>query len=143
MSAIATKDHLARLHPVHAVLLASTLPLFLGALLSDFAYGQSYHVQWTNFASWLILGGVVFAGLALPWSLVDLLRVDHRRGKRSLAYFAVLLAIFFLGVVNALVHAKDAWAVMPEGLVLSIVVALLAVAATWLGFSSFRRGDPA
>ena len=53
------------LHPVHAILLASTLPLFLGALLSDWAYSSSYQIQWLNFASWLIAGALVLCGLAL------------------------------------------------------------------------------
>ena len=44
------------IHPVHAVLASSALPLFLGALLSDWAYSSSYEIQWTNFASWLIAG---------------------------------------------------------------------------------------
>lgn len=131
-----------RLHPVHAVLLASTVPLFLGALLSDLAYDASYHVQWTNFASWLIAGGLVFTGFALLWALVELLRAD-RRGQRKLVYFFVLLATFVLGFINALIHAKDVWAAMPEGLILSIVVAVLAIAATFLGFSTFRRGERA
>ena len=46
------------LHPLHAILLAFPLPLFLGALLSDAAYRASFHVQWHNFASWLIAGGL-------------------------------------------------------------------------------------
>lgn len=135
-------DHVRRraLHPFHAVLLAATVPLFLGALLSDFAYSSSYEVQWTNFASWLIAGGLVFAGVALIWALVDLLRAHHRRG-RVLLYVLLLLATFLLGFINALIHAKDAWASMPMGLVLSAVVALLAIAATWVGFSSLRAGD--
>jgi uncharacterized membrane protein len=135
-------DHVQRrgIHPFHAVLLASAIPLFLGALLSDLAYSSSYEVQWTNFASWLIAGGLVFAGCALVWALVDLLRAD-RRGGRTLLYFLLLLATFLLGFLNALIHAKDAWAVMPMGLVLSAVVALLAIAATWAGFSTLRAGD--
>ena len=40
--------------PLHGTLLAGTVPLFLGALLSDIAYGQTYQIQWANFASWLI-----------------------------------------------------------------------------------------
>lgn len=135
-------DHVRRraLHPFHAVLLAASVPLFLGALLSDLAYSSSYEVQWTNFASWLIAGGLVFTGVALIWALVDLLRADHR-GGRTLLYFLLLLATFLLGFLNALIHAKDAWAMMPMGLVLSAVVALLAIAATWVGFSTLRAGD--
>ncbi len=129
-----------RLHPVHAVLLAGSLPLFLGALLSDVAYSASYQVQWTNFASWLIAGGLVVSGFALLWALVDLLRADRRGGRRLLA-FLVLAAAWILGFVDALVHAKDAWASMPAGLILSALVTALIFGAVWLGFSSFRGGD--
>lgn len=128
-------------NPVHAVLLASTLPLFLGALLSDLAYGSTYEIQWTNFASWLIVGALVFAGSALLWALVDLLRADVRWRRQSLLYFLLLFATFIIGFVNALVHAKDAWATMPEGLVLSVIVTVLALATVWIGFSGHRSGE--
>lgn len=127
------------LHPVHAVLLAGALPLFIGTLLSDWAYGATYEVQWTNFASWLLAGALLFTGLALIWSLVDLLRAD-RRGRRPWLPFLLLLATFILGFVNALVHSKDVWATMPEGLILSIIVTLLALAAIWSAFSGDRAG---
>lgn len=127
------------LHPLHAVLLAGTIPLFLGAMLSDITYARTYEVQWTNFASWLIAGGLVFGGVVLVLALVDLFRAG-RRGGRQLIYFLLVLATWVLGFINALVHAKDAWAVMPAGLVLSVVVTVLACAATWLGFSGVRAG---
>ncbi len=128
------------LHPLQAVLLAGTLPLFLGALLSDWAYAESYQIQWTNFASWLVAGGLVLAGLALVWALIDTLRADSQGGRRWL-YFGLLLATFVAAFLNAIVHAKDAWAVMPEGLILSIIVLLLAIAATWSAYSGERTGD--
>jgi uncharacterized membrane protein len=130
----------AALHPVHAVLLASMLPLYVGALLSDLAYGSTYEVQWTNFASWLIVGGLLFTGLALLWALLDLLRADIRWRRQSLLYFLLLLATLVAGFGNALIHGKDAWATMPEGLILSIIVSALAVATVWVGFSSWRTG---
>ena len=127
------------LHPVHAVLLAGALPLFVGALLSDWAYGSTYEVQWTNFASWLLAGALLLSGFALLWSVVDLFRAD-RRGWRSLTPFLLLLATWVLGFVNALVHGKDAWATMPEGLILSVIVTVLAVAAIWSAFARDRAG---
>lgn len=119
---------------LHAFLLAAAVPLFLGALLSDHAYSTSFELQWSNFASWLVAGGLLFVGIALVFAIVDLVR-----GGRALVYFALLLATFVLGFINALVHARDAWAVMPAGLVLSLVVAVLAVVATWIAFSSLAR----
>ena len=47
------------LHPLHAIFLAFPFPMFLGALLSDLAYWATFHPQWANFASWLIIGGML------------------------------------------------------------------------------------
>lgn len=52
------------LHPFHGMLLSGTVPLFLGALVSDLAYSSSYQIEWSNFASWLIAAGLVVGGLA-------------------------------------------------------------------------------
>jgi uncharacterized membrane protein len=129
------------IHPVHAFLLAACVPLFLGGLLSDLAYSSTYEVQWTNFASWLIAGALVFAGLALLWAFIELLRGDRQWRGMPLIYFLLLLGTWILGFVDALVHAKDVWAKMPAALILSIVVTILAMVATWIGFSTLRSGD--
>ena len=129
-------------NPLHGTLLAGTVPLFLGAMLSDIAYFKTYEVQWRNFADWMIAGGLVFCGLALLFAVVNLIRARHRKG-RPLAYFIVLLATWLLGFINALEHAKDAWATMPLGLVLSVIVTVLACAATWIGLSNLRDGGEA
>jgi uncharacterized membrane protein len=131
----------ARIHPLHAFLLAGCVPLFLGALLADWAYSSTYEVQWTNFASWLLVGAMLLAGFALLWALIDLLRADRSWRGRPLIYFIVLLAAFIFGFINALVHAKDAWAKMPEALILSVIVALLVLVACWLGLSTWRSGE--
>ena len=127
------------LHPLHVVLLAGTVPVFLGALFSDMAYSMTYEIQWKNFASWSIVWGLVLGGLALLWALLGLLRADRRRGTRRLFYTGVLFASWVLGLVNAFVHAGDAWASMPAGLVLSAIVGVLAIAATWLGLADRDR----
>nr|WP_276539464.1 DUF2231 domain-containing protein [Pseudomonas songnenensis] len=127
---------------MHGTLLAGTVPLFLGAMLSDIAYFKTYEIQWSNFAAWLIAGGLVFCGLALLFAVVNLIRARHRKG-RPLAYFILLLATWLLGFINALEHAKDAWATMPLGLVLSVIVTVLACAATWIGLSNLRDGGEA
>ena len=125
------------IHPFHAVLLAGIIPLFLGVLLNDLAYASSHEVQWKNFASWLLVGGLVFSGLALIWAIVGLFQAD----RRGAIYFAALLAVWVLGFLNALIHAKDAWASMPEALILSVIVAVFAIVATALGFSTLRAGE--
>ena len=128
--------------PLHAILLAGTVPLFLGALLNDIAYYQTYQIQWSNFAAWLIAGGLLFCGLALLFALANLIRAP-RKGGRPTLYFLLLLATWVLGLINAFEHAKDAWAVMPTGLVLSVIVTVLACVAAWLGMSNLGSGGEA
>jgi uncharacterized membrane protein len=132
---------LRAIHPVHAILIASTIPLFLGALLSDWAYASTYVVQWTHFASWLIAGGLVFAALALLWAVVELLSTGSRRDAGDWLYVGLVVATFGLGFINALVHAKDAWAAMPAGLILSVIVLVLAIAANWAAHAAATQEE--
>jgi hypothetical protein len=64
--------HDETLHPMHAFFVAATVPLFLGAALSDWAYTSTYHVQWSNFSSWLIVDARRTRG-----------RSAHRRANRD------------------------------------------------------------
>ena len=128
-------------HPLHISLVVSTVPLFLGSLLSDLAYGSTFQVQWKNFASWLIVGGLVLAGLALLWAVVDTLRADSRADWRRWLHPFLVLATFAIGFINALIHARDGWGSMPAGAVLSFIALALAVAAVWSAFSG-RRVQP-
>ena len=73
------------LHPFHAAVLGGVLPLFLGALLADYAYWSSYEVQWNNFAAWLLVGAMVVTTLALLCAIVGRLR-----GRRNGVYLILL-----------------------------------------------------
>ncbi|KAB7771925.1 hypothetical protein [Xanthomonas maliensis] len=121
--------------PLHAALLGAVWPLFLGALLSDYAYWRSYHIQWSNFAAWLLVGAMVMATLALVCAIVALIR-----GQRHLGYVLVLLATWGVGFFDAVHHGRDAWAIMPTALVLSVIATALALVATVLGFARLRGG---
>jgi uncharacterized membrane protein len=126
------------LHPLNAVLLAGALALFLGALLSDIVYFRSYQIQWNNFASWLLAGALVVGAFALVAAIVGLFRVRGRAWP--VVYALLLLAVWILGFIDALVHARDAFATMPAGLVLSVIVVILACVALWIAFAGMRTG---
>lgn len=126
------------LHPLNAVLLAGALALFLGALLSDIVYFRSYQIQWNNFSSWLLAGALVVGAFAFVAAIVELFRL-HRRAWPAV-YALLLLAVWILGFIDALVHARDAFATMPAGLVLSVIVVVLACVALWMAFAGMRAG---
>lgn len=124
---------------MHAVFTLSSVPLLLGALLSDWAYSSSHEIQWVNFAAWLIAGGLLIAGPTLLWAAVDVLRSSANRHRRGLIYLTLLLATVVVGFINALVHGKDGWAAMPTGLILSALVLILAATASWFGLAGTLR----
>ena len=141
MATASNRNYAIAIHPVHAALLASAVSLFLGGLLSDLAYSSNYQIQWSNFAAWLLAGAMVFTGFALLWAVIDLIRVRPRPRSRLL-YVLALALVFVVGLINSFVHARDAWAVMPAGLILSVVVTLLAAGATWLGLAVREEEAP-
>ena len=124
---------------MHATFFLTTMPLFGGALLSDWAYASSQQTQWANFAAWLNAGGLLIAGPSLLWGAVALLRSSSTRHRRSGVYLALMLATFVAGFINALVHARDGWAAMPTGLILSAIVVVLAGMASAFGLAATWR----
>jgi uncharacterized membrane protein len=120
-------------HPLHGVLLAGALTLFMGTLLADVAYAKTFDVQWKNFSSWMLAGALLFSGIALLCAVIGSFR-PVQRARGFIPYAVLLLITWLVGFFNALMHARDAWASMPTGLVLSVITVVLACIATWLGF---------
>lgn len=128
------------LRPVTVLMLGFPTALFLGALMSDIAFYRSYEVQWSNFAAWLIAGGLVGGGIALVLCVIDFFRRKSNRGRSGIVLL-IVAAMWIVGFFNALVHARDGWAVMPAGLILSIIAVLMALAAAVVGLAGSRRGE--
>ncbi len=129
------------LHPLHALLLAFPVTFFVAALLSDIAYLKSAEMQWSNFASWHLVGALVFGGFTLVWALT--LAIARRRtpiGRRARFYAAMLGGMWLAGLVNAFQHSRDGWSsVGTLGLVLSIASACLALAAGWIAHAPLQE----
>ena len=100
-----------------------------------------FQIQWSNFASWLNAGALVVTGATILWAVIDYFRADLARSRLDAQYLLALIATFVFGFINALVHAKDAWAVMPTGLVLSLIVFLLSLVSVWFGFLGHRGSE--
>lgn len=111
-----------------------TIPIpvgaFAGALALDWAYSASANLMWSNVSAWLLLVGLLGTGAALM-----VLGLAIRMGRRGgLATLFALIAAFVVQVVNFMIHMRDGWtAVVPDGLVLSIVGTVLILLAAWFG----------
>src|SRR5882762_1447715 len=88
--------------PVHRMLVSFSAAYFAGTLVTDLVYWQIPDVLWERFSIWLIVAGLVMAGLAAVAYVIDLAgrrQIDRPAWPRVVGYaLAVALA-----VVNAFV----------------------------------------
>lgn len=104
---------------------------FVGALITDLVYASSEYLMWLHFSQWLIAAGIAFGVIAGIVLLIELITGRAIRGAPGGWAHVVL---FYVGLVvevfNAFVHTADGWtAVMPTGLILSAIGAVLMLAA--------------
>jgi hypothetical protein len=52
-------------------------------------------------------------------AVIDPFRFKRVHSLRPLIYCVLLLVMWVLGFINALLYAKDAWAIMPEAVYLA------------------------
>lgn len=85
----------------------------------------SSQILWQKSAGWLITPGLLFA--IIP-PLTDLVQVwtgpdDPGRRMQRLSFWLNVLAII-AAVFNAFVHSRDAYGIVPENVVLSIITVI-------------------
>jgi uncharacterized membrane protein len=121
--------------PIHSVLASFSAAYFAGALVTDLVYWQMPDVMWERFSIWLIMAGLVMAGLAVFAYVINLVAGRRRRSSAWTRPAGYAVAVC-LAVINAFVHSRDGYtAVVPSGLMLSasvVIVLLLAEIATAL-----------
>ncbi len=131
-------------HPIHVILAAYPIACFTGAFLTDIVYAETYEMMWADFSIWLITVGVAMGVLAALAGIADYLVRRRERARRSASPHTIGNALVLaLSLVNAFVHSRDAYtSVVPTGLILSGVVALLVLVTSWLGTSLAYRARP-
>ncbi len=124
--------------PLYAFLVQFPAVCFVGALVSDIAYWRTASFLWETFSVWLLAAGCLMAAVAGVVGLFEFLG-NRRIRLAPLAWPHALLSLLaaVLSVINAFVHSRDGYtAVVPDGLTLSVIVVLLMLAVSWLGWAA-------
>lgn len=103
---------------------------FVAALIFDILYAKTAVIMWDQGAAWLILFGLLAAIIPRLINLVQVWITARRfaLGVDRLDFWLNLVAIV-LAILNAFVHSRDAYAVVPANVWLStFTVLLLAIA---------------
>lgn len=99
--------------------------LFVGTLIFDIIYANTAIVLWVKGAAWMVAIGLLFAVLPQLINLAVVWFSTSRVRTRGLVInFWLNVVGIVAAIVNAFVHSRDAYAVMPDGLWLSIVTVL-------------------
>jgi len=102
---------------------------FVAALVFDVTYARSADVLWGKGAAWLIVFGLLFAVIPRLVNLVQVWITSRRIATRTdkLDFWLNLFAIV-AAIVNAFVHSRDAYGIVPAAVWLSLcTVVLLAI----------------
>jgi uncharacterized membrane protein len=113
--------------------------LFVGTLIFDIVYAITRNVFWGKGAAWLVTVGLLFAivprfiNLGHVW--IARRRVVSRMEKVD--FWLNLLGIV-AAIINAFIHSRDAYGMVPLNVILSIVtVVLLSIGQLVLAFDKF------
>lgn len=122
-------------HPIHPMLIPFPIVFFVATFLCDLVFWQTGNAGWAVAAMWLQGAGLVGAALAAIAGLVDFMG-DARIRALNDAWqhaignvIAVLLSLF--GFYWR--YRYGAAAVVPVGLVLSLIVVLILLFTGWKG----------
>jgi len=126
-----------RNHPIHPMLVAFPIALWIFSLICDFIYHAGPHnVFWKGVAFYTMVAGVIGALLAAVPGFIDYLSLRDRQVKRiatthmTLNLIVVALFLFNLGIRYNASPDNEFF-----GVVLSVIaIAILAVSG-WLGGS--------
>jgi len=122
-------------HPLHAMLVAFPIALTFCVLGADLLYAWTGDFFWARAAGWAAFGALVLGVLAGITGTVELLIVPGIR-KRSASWTHFILAVMLLSLLGAnwAVRVGDpAGAVLPLGLILSLVAAGMTAMTGWHG----------
>ena len=102
------------------------LGFFVAGWIFDIIYIYSTEVLWTRGASWLIAIGLV---ISIVPRLINLVQVwvgaSYPQGSPVKVHFWAYLIAVVLEIFNAFIHSRDAYAVVPEGVILSTLAVVL------------------
>jgi uncharacterized membrane protein len=121
------------------MLVSFSAAYFVGAFVTDLVYWHMPDVLWERFSIWLIVAGLVMAGLATVAYVIGLAtggQIHTSSWPRVVGY---ALAVG-LSVINAFVHSRDGYtAVVPTGLMLSGLVVVVLLLTAWVGTALAHR----
>ena len=128
-------------HPVHPMLIPFPVACFVLAFVSDLAFWKAGDPFWATASTWLLGVGLIGAALAAVAGLIDLFGDDRIRNLNDAWLHAggniVAVLIQLYNWYSRYQHGSEA--VIPTGLILSLIVVLGLLFTGWKGWEMVYR----
>ena len=129
-------------HPIHPMLIPFPIAFFVAAFVCDLAFWRTGNAMWATGALWLIGAGLIMAAPAALAGLTDLLGDQRIRDLSDTWWHAGgnVVAVVIELVSWYLRYSQGTAAVLPAGLVLSLIVVCILLFTGWKGWDMVYRG---
>jgi uncharacterized membrane protein len=128
-------------HPIHPMLIPFPVAFFVSTFVCDLVFWQTANTAWATAAIWLLGTGIVMAALAALAGLTDLLGDQRVRALTDVWWHAggnVLIVL--LEIYNWYArYTQGTAAVVPKGLILSLIVVCILLFTGWKGWAMVYR----
>ncbi len=128
-------------HPLHPMLIPFPIAFFVTAFVCDITYWATANTEWATIAIWLIGAGVIMAALAAIAGLTDVLGDRRIRALNDVWWHAGgNVVIVLIQIYNWYArYSEGAGAVIPKGLILSLIVVGILLFTGWKGWEMVYR----
>jgi uncharacterized membrane protein len=128
-------------HPIHPMLIPFPIAFFVATFVCDLAYWQTSNAAWATAAIWLLGAGLTMAALAALVGLADVLGEPRIRALNDVWWHAGgNVIVVLIELYNFFVrYSEGTSAIVPKGLVLSLVVVCILLFTGWKGWEMVYR----
>ncbi|MGP1373006.1 MAG: DUF2231 domain-containing protein [Almyronema sp.] len=122
-------------HPIHPIIVIFPVAFLSGVAGADLGYWLTQDFFWARAAVWLLGLGILSGVAAAITGMVDFITIPKVRHRTAgWAHMALNVGVLVLSLVNfGLRFTNPANSIVPVGLILSCLVAVLLLASGWFG----------
>jgi uncharacterized membrane protein len=128
-------------HPIHPMLIPFPITLFVATFVADLVFWRSGLAGWGDATVYLLAAGLVMAALAAIAGLTDFLGSRQiRHLNAAVQHLIGNVAVVLIELANLLLRLSGGRdAILPWGLVLSLVTVLTLLFTGWKGWEMVYR----
>ncbi|HEY9747604.1 MAG TPA: DUF2231 domain-containing protein [Allocoleopsis sp.] len=122
-------------HPLHPLIVTFPIAVLVLAAGTDLGYWLTKDAFWARGSFWLIGVGIASGIVAAITGMMDFLKIERvRKRTAGWAHMSLNVAVLLLSIANfALRWGNTTGAVLPTGIIISVIVASLLGLSGWYG----------